>query len=329
MAAQGELLGKMADLCLGMYQRKTGADEKAVREWMAKDTWMTPAEAMAAGFCDKVLSESASPQARADAARFLARLRNPKNTNKGQVKMALSDDLKSKLAKYGLGEDDSPEALSKAYQAFMMGEDDPEMRKQMRAAMADVGDNPANPVVKMEDEKKGDEESSSDKAKSMAAKINQAADLDPAVQKLVGALTGKVSSMSKQLEGYEKKERDRELGEYHAFAAARVDKKDADEYLALAGGDISRARAIVAKHPEKSTLGRMTRGGAPMGRSASANPTEVEVAPIVNNGRHQLHGYALSKMASARADKETGATEFERLAKAQRAVARERPDSYR
>jgi hypothetical protein len=66
-----------------------------------------------------------------------------------------------------------------------------------------------------------------------------------------------------------------------------------------------------------------------MGRSASANPTEVEVAPIVNNGRHQLHGYALSKMASARADKETGATEFERLAKAQRAVARERPDSYR
>lgn len=336
MNTQGELLGKMADLCAVMYSRKSGASESQVREWMARDTWMKPDEAMAAGFCDKILTDAAPPKARAAAQRYLARLRPAKN--KGTPKMAIKDgmfpeNLAKKLAGYGLGDDMSPEMLRAACLAYLAKtEEGPIEREEMMKAMAfiekvdgdtDPGDRSDNPVVTMQAKEGDDEESSSDKGMKMAAKLAKDAHLSPAVQKLVDALTKDQTKMAKQVATLEAAAKAREVADYHAFAKGRVSKEDADEYLALSEGNVTMARALVGKHPVKSAMGRVTLGGKPIG-AADATATSAEAAPM--SGRHQLHGYALSKLA--RAQFKDKAPSFDELRAAQQTVAKTRPDLW-
>lgn len=68
-----------------------------------------------------------------------------------------------------------------------------------------------------------------------------------------------------------------------------------------------------------------------MGKDPNPKATDAEAAPIVNGGRHHLHGNALAKMAAAKAatmpDK-PGQSSFEKYAQAQREVLRERPDLF-
>jgi hypothetical protein len=161
------------------------------------------------------------------------------------------------------------------------------------------------------------------------------ADLDPAVAKLVDSLTKQNAKLAKRVDAFETKDREREFASYHAFAKTRqgVSEKDANEYLELAGNDLTRARALVAKHPEKSektAMQRMTQGGKPIG-AAQAHETESEAAPMASDGRHQLHGFALSKNARAQMGKDLPKTKnasFHALAAAQRTVAKTRPDLY-
>ena len=75
---------------------------------------------------------------------------------------------------------------------------------------------------------------------------------------------------------------------------------------------------------------RVTQGGKPLGTSF-ASVTETEAAPLVNGGRHPLHGYGLAKAAQASQSQfpATGPQpEFERLRAAQLAAARNRPDLF-
>jgi ATP-dependent protease ClpP protease subunit len=335
MATQSDLLGKMADLCLAMYQRKTGASEKQIRKWMSSDTWMKPGDALAAGFCDKILTVDAPPQTRAAVRRYMAKVRK----GKAAMSYELPEHLNKKLAKHGLGDEMTPEMLRAAFRSYMEdSEDKPEERREMSRAMAEIekkiegdqdeGERKDNPVTTQRASAES-EESDTDAAKSKG-RMRADADMDPAVAKLVSSLTDRVAKMSKQVEGYETKERARELAEFHAFAKSRVSQKDADEYLSLAGGDIAKARAIVAKHPERTAMQRMTQGGKPIG-AAQAHETESEAAPMASDGRHQLHGFALSKNARAQMGKDLPKTKnasFHALAAAQRTVAKTRPDLY-
>jgi len=336
MNTQGDLLGKMTDLCAAMYQRKSGAPETQVREWMARDTWMKPDEAMAAGFCDKILTDAAPPKARAAAQRYMARLRPP--TNKGAPNMAMKDgmfpeNLAAKLAKYGLGDDMSPEMLRAAcLQYLAKTEEGPMEREEMMKAMAliekvegdtDQGERSDNPVTTMKAKEGDDEASSSDKGMKMAAKLAKDAHLNPAVQKLVDALTKDQTKMAKQVATLEAAAKAREIADYHAFAKGRVSKEDADEYLVLSEGNLTLAKTLVSKHPVKSATQRVTMGGKPIG-AADVTATAAEAAPM--SGRHQLHGYALSKLA--RAQFKDKAPSFDELRAAQKNIAKTRPDLF-
>lgn len=336
MSTQGELLGKMADLCAVMYSRKSGASESQVREWMARDTWMTPADAVAAGFCDKILTDAAPPKVRADAQKYLARLRPPKS--KGIFKMAMKDgmfpeNLAKKLAGYGLGDDMSPDMLRAACLHYLSKtEDGPMDREEMMKAMATIekvegdqvqGERKDNPITTMQAKEGDEEESSSDKGMKMAAKLAKDVHLNPAVMKLVDSLTKDQSKMAKQLATLRDAAKAREVADYHAFAKERVSKEDADEYLALSEGNVTMARALVGKHPVKSAMGRVTMGGKPLG-AADVTATSAEAAPM--SGRHQLHGYALSKLA--RAQFKDKAPSFDELRAAQKNIAKTRPDLW-
>ena len=85
-------------------------------------------------------------------------------------------------------------------------------------------------------------------------KPGAAADLDPAVQKLVGALTGKVSVMAKQLEGYEKKERERELTDqlFRMRIQKSMGQLEAPAKVRLLRKDLARIKTVLR---EKQTAG--------------------------------------------------------------------------
>lgn len=132
MESYADVLRKMTDLMVGMYQRKTGADEKTVRDWLSRDTWMTPQEAKDAGFCDAIVSSEATPSARANLRRFAAKLKLPPAQRKRIT--AMKDQLRNKLATHGLAEDDGN--MMDAYLSYLAEtEDGPEDRKAMAAAM--------------------------------------------------------------------------------------------------------------------------------------------------------------------------------------------------
>lgn len=244
----------------------------------------------------------------------------------------IPEHLQKKLKKHGMGEDGDGESMRKAFAAYMAETDDPkEIRSEMARAMGDLKiEHDAMGKMADGDDKKDEEDSSSDKSASMAKRLRSDADIDPAAQKLVCDLTGKLGAMAKRLEGYESRERERAVAEYMAFAKTRVSEADAKEYLALSGDNIDRARALVSKHPEVTTMSRMTQAGAPVGKSPIAL-SDADAAPTVRAGNKDaiLHGYALSKKATEMVDKMAGKTTFEKLAAAQRQVAQQHPALYK
>lgn len=333
---QAEVLRKLENLCVGLYQRKTGADEKTVREWMQRDTWMTPQEAQSVGICDEILTSAPNSAARARAARYLARMA-PK-TKKESKPMAMENDgipdggslpehLMSKLAKCGMPDGADKDGMMSAYMTYLSTTDDgPAERMEMRKAMekmskmADMDED--EPAAKMDDDM--DEESSGDK--KMSAKLRQSANLDPAVAKLVETLTGQVATMGKKLSGYEATERKRAEESFYAVAQQHTSREDAQEYLALCGGSMDAALKLIQKLPRKAgAMGRWFSGGSPVGGTSAPRDT-VERTKTFQTGHNQtttLHGLALAAQAK-RLAKEKGID----LATAQRQVARDRPDLY-
>lgn len=339
MESYAAVLDKMASLCVGLYQRKTGATEDQVRGWMKGETWMTPQEAKAAGFCDEILTTGAPPAARASAARYVAQLKiTPKTKDKTMAKAnatendgipdggAIPEHLRAKLAKHGMGEDPSHEEMMAAYDAYMEETDDgPDGRREMkrcmeRMKMAEMGDD--EPEA-MDDDM--DEESSADKSKKMSAKLRQSAGLDPAVAKLVENLTGQVNTMSKKLGTYEARDAKRAEEAFYAVAEKYTSREDAADYVAKCGGDHDKAMALIKKLPMRGVYGRLFAGGNPVSGAAPAE-APAENTKTLRTGRGQtttLHGITLAAMA-----KKKGGKTFAELAAAQVAVARERPDLY-
>lgn len=76
MEAQAEVLRKITDQMVALYARKTKASEEQIRAWVSAETWFTPKEAKAAGFCDRIADQAAKIDARA-VQRYAARWRNP------------------------------------------------------------------------------------------------------------------------------------------------------------------------------------------------------------------------------------------------------------
>jgi ATP-dependent protease ClpP protease subunit len=67
------ILRKYDELLAAVYARKTGKDLATIRAWMANETWMTPTEALDAGFVDAI--EGSAAQGHADLAAAKARVR--------------------------------------------------------------------------------------------------------------------------------------------------------------------------------------------------------------------------------------------------------------
>lgn len=74
--AHAQLLRKITDQMVALYMRKTKASEEQVRAWVSAETWFSPKEAKAAGFCDRIADDRAQIDARA-VQRYAARWRNP------------------------------------------------------------------------------------------------------------------------------------------------------------------------------------------------------------------------------------------------------------
>ena len=72
---QAGLLRQINDVLADMYERKTGASREQLAKWMADETWFTPAEALAAKFCDSILKRPANIDSKAFA-RFVNSYRN-------------------------------------------------------------------------------------------------------------------------------------------------------------------------------------------------------------------------------------------------------------
>jgi hypothetical protein len=219
-------------------------------------------------------------------------------------------EMIEKLAKHGLtdGEHENPEALRKALSAYMADtEDGPSDRKAMAACMGEL-------LIKHEDK---DEKSATDE-KAMSKKLRKDADSDPATQKLVAELTGKMGAMSKQLAAFEQAEARRSQAEFYKQAERHTSRKDADEYVSLCAGDLSKALCLIQKLPTKGTgvMGRVQIGGS----NAAAPP---ETTKVVNGGAVVLHGFGLSAMA-----KKVAAERKISLGEAQLAVVRENPALY-
>lgn len=339
MESYAAVLDKMAALCVGLYQRKTGATEEQVRAWIKGETWFSPQEALAAGFCNEILTTGAPPAARASAARYVAMARK----HKDKIKMAkatendgipdggaIPENLRAKLAKHGMGEDPSHEEMMAAYDAYMEetddGPDGPDGRREMkrcmeRMKMAMEGDEPEAKMDDMDD----DEETSEDKSKKMSAKLRQSANLDPAVAKLVDTLTGQVSTMGKKLSTFEAKEKARAEESFYALAEKYTSREDAADYVAKCGGDHDKALALIKKLPQRSVFGRLFAGGSPVSGTSSKD-APVEAKKVVRTGHNQtttLHGLGLAAMARKSAGKS-----FAELAAEQVRIARERPDLY-
>lgn len=217
-------------------------------------------------------------------------------------------EMIEKLAKHGLtdGEHENPEALRKALSAYMADtEDGPSDRKAMAACMGEL-------LIKHEDK---DEKSATDE-KAMSKKLRKDADSDPATQKLVAELTGKMGAMSKQLAAFEQAEARRSQAEFYKQAERHTSRKDADEYVSLCDGDLGKALKLIQKLPAKGAgaMGRVQIGG-----SESSAPAET--TKVVNGGRVVLHGFGLAAMA-----KKVAAERKISLAEAQIAVAKEHPE---
>lgn len=217
-------------------------------------------------------------------------------------------ELLAKLAKHGLEDQADPEQIKSAMAAYMAEtEDSPADRKEMAACMGEL-------LIKHEDE---DEKSATDE-KAMSKRVRKDADSDPATQKLVAELTGKMGQMSKQLAAFEQAEARRSQAEFYRAAERHTTRKDADEYVALCDGDLSKALKLIQKLPPKGSgvMGRVQIGG-----SDSSAP--VEATKVVNGGAVVLHGFGLSAMA-----KKVAAERKISLGEAQLAVVRENPALY-
>jgi ATP-dependent Clp protease protease subunit len=200
-----DVLKKMSDLMVGMYQRKTGADEETVRGWMSKETWMKPQEAKDAGFCDLIISadEPLSARARRRFAALVAKLKLPPVHTK-RSPMAMKDELRAKLALHGLAEDGGN--MDEAYGRYMSEtEDGPADRKDMAKAMEEE----KSARAKAEDDKKkegdgegaGHEEPDGDEPKAAIK----------ALQRKQAAQDEKLAMMSRELTDTKK-----ELASAHA-----------------------------------------------------------------------------------------------------------------
>ncbi|MFO0578688.1 MAG: Clp protease ClpP [Polyangia bacterium] len=316
------VLRQMTELSVGLYQRKTGADEQTIRSWMNRETTLTPEQAQAAGFCDRILSAPAPPSAQLRTVRYAARLHLKLPQGSATPRNETMDPaLRAKLAKHGLADDDSN--LQSAYNQYLQSTDDgPKERQEMAKAVG--------PMLEDEPDKDLDEETSST-GSGQARGLRKDAHLDPAVQKLVDNLTGQLSSMKKAMEKQEQAARQRAEAEYLAEAEQHTSRDEAKEFLALAGGDIERALKLVRKLPAKNgAMGRWFAGGSPVnGRagagagsgSSSAPAAAAEATREVNGGRVLLHGYGLAQAA-----KKIAADRKVPLAEAQRIAAREHPE---
>lgn len=317
------VLRQMESLMVSMYARRTGKDEATVREWMSRDTWWTPSEALAAGLCDSVIEDAPAPSARASAARFAALLRLPIRASqpaKNTRNTTMEEKLRDKLAKHGLAEDGGN--MEEAYSAYMAEtEDGPAERKEMARAMEEMKEASA----KAEDGDK-DEESSTGDGKSKA-RLRADAHADPAVAKLIDSLTGQVNKMSKQVERYEAAERKRAEAEFFAAAEMHTSRKEAEEYVALCDGDLTKALKLVQKLPKKAgALSRWYAGGSPIGGSSTPAADSYEATKVVRQGSTvvNLHGFGLRALA-----KKIQAERKCSLEAAYKAAARERPDLAR
>lgn len=81
LRAEAELLDKFDDGLANDYAKKSGQDIETIKEWMAKDTWFTAAEAEEAGFVDFIGAEQKA--AACVSSRFKAVIRDLKNKPKG------------------------------------------------------------------------------------------------------------------------------------------------------------------------------------------------------------------------------------------------------
>lgn len=233
------------------------------------------------------------------------------NLSKKVTKMneAKQKELLAKLAKHGLEDQADPEQIKSAMAAYMAEtEDGPADRKEMAACMGEL-------LIKHEDDE--DEPSVTDE-KAMSKRVRKDADSDPATQKLVAELTGKMGQMSKQLAAFEAAEAKRSQAEFYRAAERHTSRKDADEYVALCDGDLSKALKLIQKLPVKGAgaMGRVQIGGS----EASA---PAEATKVVNGGAVVLHGFGLSAQA-----KKVAAERKISLGEAQLAVVRENPTLY-
>jgi len=200
-----DVLKKMSDLMVGMYQRKTGADEETVRGWISKETWMTPQEAKEAGFCDVIVSADEEPSARASLRRFAAKLKLPP-IHKKRSPMPLKDALRAKLALHGLAEDDGN--MDAAYRSYMAEtEDGPAERKDMAKAMEE--EQAARARAEEEKKKDGESDDKDDDKKASAEEEPKAA--IKALQRKQAAQDEKLAMMSRELTDTKK-----ELASAHA-----------------------------------------------------------------------------------------------------------------
>ena len=313
------VLRQMESLMVSMYQRKTGADETTVRSWMEKDTWLTPQQALEAGFCDEIITDAPALSARASAARFAAKLklpsRAPAPANKTRKNM---EEIRDKLAKYGLAEDGGnvEEALARYLSET---EDGPQDRQATAKA--------AQEYMQSRTKAKEDEEESST-GDGGKARLRKDAASDPAVQKLIAQLTSQVESLGKKVAGHEESEKQRAEKEFYASAALHTSRKDAEEYLALCEGDTAKALKLIQKLPRKAgaALDAWYAGGSPVGGASRTGGAPLESVKSVRLGNTvvNLHGSGLRELArKIQGEKKCSLLEAYKLA------ARERPDLAR
>lgn len=323
LETQAGVLRKMAALMVSMYQRKTGADEETVRQWLAGDTWLEPQEAKEAGFCDVILGVALPPAARAKVRRFKALFRpggapspgaHPRKKQRNP--MPLPENLRSKLAKHGLADDDSN--MQSALAAYLAeSEDGPEARRDMAKAVAAAGDEPEA----SDDDPEDDETSTGD---GTPKNLRTDAHADPAIRKLIASLQSKVTQQDKTI-GQLTQDRDqRAEKDFYAAAEKYTSRKDAEEYLQATGGDHGRALALIKKLPVKnSAYKRFFAGGAPVDGTPAPAAQSVEATKVVRTGNREvhLHGFGLAQVArKIAADRKLS------LEAAYKAAIRERPD---
>lgn len=77
MDAAAQLLRQLDGLAAKLYAGKSGATTEQVAEWMGKDTYFTPQQALDAKLIDKIIAAPASAKASARAAQFLAKHHAP------------------------------------------------------------------------------------------------------------------------------------------------------------------------------------------------------------------------------------------------------------